>query len=906
MMCIKLMPAILVNLIIVVFATPSTSAQPLTLGNRLQGYSHEADTTYFIFDSAVYGVVPEDRVVVTGAFRNWDQDMSSRAWRLSQYRTEPGIWVLSFPNPDYRYIGPGVPFKFRIDDGRWLDPPGSAPNEVAGNLVFLYGIEPPHLEAERQGPRAILATLTGDAVDRPLDVSAYRIVDAHGAEISVATVLPNTASRTLVVPVANLDVRKVYYLEIPSMKLTALIRRDPWFKTLFSGKELGAIISEDGSKTIFRVFSPRADQVRLYLYKDADDKPEEAIKVIAMQRDRDGVWEAEASGDLSEMYYDYTVHGFDEPGNYFYEEYPVHVNDPYARVNVDAWGKSRVWRPTMPASPLRDGRPAMEDVIAYEVHIQDFTDLLPVSDDLKGTIPAMVMPGLRNSRGEKIGFDYLVDLDINVVHLMPIQEFLHYPDEEWQQAFQGDPYMIEHGISLENYQWGYRTTHAFAVETRYRRRGTEHGAQRDQFRDLVQAFHDVDIAVIIDLVPNHTGENMNERHHLLNFNVFDLPYYFRTDERLNHIGPFGNEIKSEERPMVQRWIIDQCKHFIDEFGIDGFRIDLAGQIDEQTLYAVRRELGEDVIIYGEAWIPPSDPEVAANPDWAWYKTDAPITYFQDDARNAFKGPVSNPQNKETDRGFAGGDASVREQVMMGLLNSFDEEVHPNRGINYLDIHDNWTLADRFAHNDWNGSLGVDEARFKIAAGLLFTSLGPIVLHGGTEMMRSKASAPLEEIVKEIPSGTLYFHGKRDTYNLRKPNQFMWEHVGQPRDNSESFNDYQNMLAYWKGLIALRKSNFGKVFRIGIKPPDGYYQWFLPENAHLLGYLVDERVLVLVNTDERDGTFEDVVLPDGTWRLVADHDRVDVVNGVSGTEIRLDIFLLNRTGGKGNTKKLLFS
>ena len=876
-------------LLLFVWITSAAQAQPVTEAARMQGYVHQNDTTFFVFDAEVYGVEVTERVVVTGAFRNWDQDMGSRAWQLVPYSHARTTWTLAVPNPDYNVIGPSTPFKFRIDDGQWLDPPAAAPNLEAGNLVFLYGIAPPRLKAELHGPRTIWAWISGDDVTRPLDPTAYRLVDAHGNVVPVEAIIPNTASKTLVVPAEDLDIRRVYYLEVPSLKLHARCRFDGWFRSLYSDKELGATI-HDGNTT-FRIFAPRAEAVRLYLYDTADAAPEAARQTLDMVRDAVGVWEAVVEGDQHGTYYDFTVHGPDDPGNFFYEAFPVHISDPYARVNVDAQGKSRVWRPTTPATPLADGRPKMEDVIAYEVHVQDFTDRLPVADDLKGTLPAMVTPGLTNSAGEPIGFDYLVDLGINVVHLMPVQEFLHYPDDEWQAAFKDDPYMIAQGVNLENYQWGYRTTHAFAIETRYRRKGTEHGAQREQFRDLVQAFHDKGIAVIIDLVPNHTGENMDGRHYLFNFNVLDKPFYYRTDEQVEHIGPFGNEVKTEDRPMVQRWVIDQCRALIDEFGIDGFRIDLAGQIDKQTLLRLREELGDDVIIYGEAWIPPSDPDVVANEDWSWYKADAPITYFQDDARNAFKGPVSNPQDPKVDRGYPGGDASLREQVMQGLLNSFPEEVDPNRGINYLDIHDNWALADRFATTDWDGRQGVNEAQFKLAAGLLFTSLGPLVLHGGTEIMRSKGAAPLEEIIKETASGPLEYHGKRDTYNLRVANQFVWENVG--KTSAEAPNDYANMLAYWKGLIALRNSEAGQVFRVGTAPPEGYYAWFLPDDRHLLGYLVGNRVLVLLNTSEIDQTFDDVALPAGQWQLVADGNRVDPANGVAGDDASL-------TGGTAHT------
>ena len=156
------------------------------------------------------------------------------------------------------------------------------------------------------------------------------------------------------------------------------------------------------------------------------------------------------------------------------------------------------------------------------------------------------------------------------------------------------------------------------------------GAEREQFRDLSSSFfHDKDIAVIIDIVPNHTGENMAADDVIFHFGALDMQYYYRTKD-FQHIGGYGNEVKTENRPMVQRWLIDQCLHFINEFGIDGFRIDLAGQIDKQTLIALKEAIGHDKILYGEPWIASNDPRYEANPDWDWYKEDSPITFFQDD------------------------------------------------------------------------------------------------------------------------------------------------------------------------------------------------------------------------------------------------------------------------------------
>ncbi|MEJ2339526.1 MAG: alpha-amylase family glycosyl hydrolase [Gemmatimonadales bacterium] len=727
------------------------------------------------------------------------------------------------------------------------------------------------LRAEIQGPTAIRFELRG--VERPSGSDAYRLTDGQGREIAIAEILPNTASESLVAPEVPLDPMRVHYLEIPRLGLRTLVRRDPLFRNLYSSKPLGAVVSDDGGETTFRIFSPRAFGVLLYLYQGKDDAPREALRVVAMERDGDGVWEATEAGDLHGTWFDFTVHGPDDPGNWFHETHPVHVSDPYALVNDDALGKSRVWRDGPPPPPVAGGRPPMEDVVAYEVHVQDFTDLLPVEETETGTLPAMARSGLVNAQGEPIGFDHIADLGVNVVHLMPVQEYLHYRDADWQAVFADDPFARTMGIDRENYQWGYRTTHAFAVESRYRSRDAEPGAEREQFKALVRAFHERGIAVIIDVVPNHTGENMDGRQLLLNFNVLDLPYYYRTDDDLEHIGPFGNEVKSEERPMVQRWIVDQLRHWVEKFGVDGFRIDLAGQIDEQTLRRVKRVLPPDLIIYGEAWIPPSDPDVRSNPDWSWYKADAPITFFQDDARDAFKG---SPFNVE-DRGWAGGDGSARGAVMHALPNYHAEERRTTDGIAYLDIHDNWTLADRYALNeDHNGLEGVDLAAVRIAAGLLFTTAGPVVIHGGTEMLRSKGLAPHDEFEVEVAGGPILFKGRDDTYNLRAPNRFLWESLA-PDSAHRAMRDY------WRGLVALRRSEYGGVFRIA-EMPKGHYHWITPEENTLLGYVVGERVLVLANSGEREGVFR-FDLPDGDWRQVGDRERVDL-GGVEGEYSRL--------------------
>jgi pullulanase len=856
-----------------------------------RGYMLKGDSVCFLFDESIYGI-QSSFFVVTGAFRGWSQDLKDPQFQLKSLGN--GKWGLSLYNKNFARVKPSQPFKFRTADGKWLEPPAVSDNSEGGNLVFLKGFEPLALDATILNDSTIFATITGiPEVEKSegkfrnlLLTNAQQEVIAIGAtqvqfEASASKQL--RARLTLTIP-KNFDKRRVYYLSVPGLNLKELVSFNGWFKHLKSDKELGANVNEAKTQTSFRVFAPRATAVKLYLYTQAQqEKPDSILELV---QDNQGVWEVIIPKDLVGMWYDYTVHGFKDPGNFFYETHPVHVSDPYARVSDDSFGKCRVAYKTIPAKPLAKGRPTMSSLMAYEVHVQDFTDLLPIPESMRGTIAGMYVPKLKNKRGKAIGFDYLTNLGINTVHLMPVQEMLHWPKDEWEKAFKNDPYMIEQGIATENYDWGYRTSHSFAIESRYRTKGTEAGEEREQFKQLVEAFHAKGIAVIVDFVFNHTAENMDGREYLFHFNAFDKQYYYRT-KNLEHIGEYGNETKSEERYMVQRWIIDQCKHFIEEFGIDGFRIDLAGQTDKQTLLALKEALPKDIIIYGEPWIDSNDPNYNKNPEWHWYKSDAPICYFNDDTRNTYKGPVFELNSKEKDRGWAGGNSALRDDVKRALTCTFPTQKNINSAINYLDIHDNFALADQFATYQFDGRFGVDEINYKIAATLLFTTPGPLVLHGGSEMMRSKGMAPLMEIEKEIPSGKIYFHGKRDTYNMRNANQFVWENVGLTQINKKISDfskavpytnaNYDNMVKYWSALMELRKRYLLPMasFQVGdaaAKQPIDAFEFFEPKNKAALGYMIEQKVLVLLNTGE-DAEELEVTLPSGIWKLEGNENAI---------------------------------
>ena len=866
----------------------AASAQVPTDAERAQGYAERDGQTVFVFDPARYGATPE-HVVVTGAFRGWSDDMDDPAWRLAE---RAGVWTL--PVDAASGPKPGTPFKFRVDAGHWLDPPADAPNAAGGNLVFRFSETPARLVAELRGPRAVWVRIEG--ATRPLDARAYQVERWDGIPVSVESVSPNEAQSALLT-LRDLDPHHVHYVtaDVDGQRLRALVRFDGLWRDQPSGSaltprwRLGAYVARGtydfGSpQTMIRLFAPRADSVVVHLYDDRTGP--EALRQPLKLSWADGLWQTLIDGDRVGMWYDFSVYGPDGPGSAFTNQTGQRVTDPYALVSDDSWGRARIWQDDFATPrPVAGGRPRMEDVVAYEVHLQDFTDELPLANGV-GPLEGFVTPGMTSERGEAIGLDYLSALGVNTVHLMPVQEFLHYPDADWQAAFADDPFMQAQGIADENYQWGYRTTHAFAVESRFRSAGDEPGRERERLAALVDTLHQRGLAVVVDVVFNHTGENMEGDERLLTFNGIDKWYYYRLDDEGRQIGAFGNEVKSENRPMVQRWLLDQLRQLVDVFGVDGFRIDLAGQTDEQTLRWLQAELGDDVLIYGEPWIGSNDPDYEANPSWDWYKADSPITFFQDDARNAWKGAPADPTPAAASRGFAGGDPDAREPALRAVANDYSEEPTPNAGIGYLDIHDNWALADRFSTCQtgdcaWDGRAGVRAAEMRIAAALLMTSLGPVVMHGGTEIARSKGLAPLPgeiggQLVKtEMPLAPIYIKGRGDTYNLRAANAFRWETVGQdaPVDTAE-------MLDWWRGLIALRLSDAGRVLRVGEAVPAGWVTEVAGGGDKSLGYVVGDRVLVLVNPGGTGVTFD---LPGDGWRLVAasdeSHGSVDVAAGV---------------------------
>lgn len=877
-----------------------TNAQP-------NGFEHSNDTTTFIFNPSDYGVIVKNKVILGGDFNNWGNNLNPNKWIM--VRQMGNFFTLRIYNPNFEIIKPNTEFKFRIDNGKWLNPPPTATNAENGSLVFMKGAEQLGITASMTDQNSIKVKLTGLASETIISDSSMILTNAQGKNITIKTITITSITKQTkenytvhleLFTSTILEKQRIYTIKIPALKLKTMVNFDGWFCNLKSNKELGAHILENGEQTSFRVFAPRANLVKLYLYKPTPKNKNYFAKTpyqtIDMVMDEQGVWETIIDKNLEGVWYNYTAHGLKETGNFFYENNPIYLSDPYARVIMEGTNTCMVTAKTKPATALKNGIPKTNELILYNTHIQDFTNKLPIQENLKGTFVGMGASHLRNKRNQPIGFDHLVNLGINAVLLMPVQQMFHWPKEEWSRKFGKDPIMQEQEIANSYYNQGNYISHAFAIEWQYRQKDSKPGDERIQLRDLVQKFHDKNIAVIIDMAWFQTAENIDEKNPILHFSGFDKQYYYRS-KNSEQFGVLENEIKTENRYMVQRWIIDQCKQLVNEFGVDGFKIKMSKLTDNETLKALKAALPENIIVIAEPWGNSIDPNFTKNK--MADKNTTPISFLNNKVSSAYIGNASLLSDKNRHRGWAGGNPEERNLVIEALSDSVNTYAK-NTPVNYLDIYNNYALADKFGTTNFDGRFGVDEANYKIASTLLFTTPGAILINGGSEFLHSKAAAPANPITKEINNEKILLGTKQNTQNLSKPNQLVWDNIGKtktPQNTNlpEPYTNcnYKNMLAYWQGLIALRtqiflplmnssnpqnaRANWGNYQPIDF---NNLFQFILPENEKMLGYMIDNKILVLINNDNKPNSFETNTMNlKGRWKLIANSNEINL-NGIT--------------------------
>jgi len=648
-----------------------------------------------------------------------------------------------------------------------------------------------------------------------------------------------------------------------SMKKQKLLaaQEDASLNQFYSNKPLGC--RREGEKWAFRVFAPRATQVKLVIF---DRHDEVGGSEFAMQRDNDGVWEYFAVENLAVKYYGYRVSGPGGKGEIFDDR--VVIADPYSQ----AVATMNHYRHPAKSLILSEDdfnwegdtflKIPMEDLIIYEMHVRDLTahPSSGIAPELRGTYRGLIQ------FGGKGGIDYIKSLGVNAVEFLPIQDFAQIEPSLKENAAANNIYARNH--------WGYMTSYFFAPESYYATNGTMEpnkwngvdGRQVREFKEVVKAFHQAGIAVLLDVVYNHVSEYDQNP-----FKLIDKKYYFRLDAKQNFLDKSGchNDFETE-RPMARRMILDSVEHWMREYHIDGFRFDLAAMLDWETCDAIlkrAREINPNAIIIAEPWggggYSPAEHSLHG---WA---------AWNDQIRNGVKG--SRPTG-EGDQGFIFGkwkSKTTMTQLRSYVTGTLKEDgalfQHKSHAINYLESHDDHTLGDfiriasgevgeeqRIADIDANARLSPTQMRMnKLAALFLFTSQGATMIHAGQEFARSKVIAKTN--VADPHAGQI----DHNSYN--KDNETNWLNFQHAEMNRE-------LVDYYRGLMALRRAH--RAFRWTEKKD---IELLTSEGEFSLGYYIHHAssgdthdFIVPMNGDFTEPARFKV--PAGKWEIVVNEQK----------------------------------
>lgn len=521
--------------------------------------------------------------------------------------------------------------------------------------------------------------------------------------------------------------------------------------------------------SIFKLWSPTAENVKLNLYKNGFDN--NAYEIYNLSTSINNVWELKLDGDLNGVYYTYQImidnKWLDEtPGIY---AQAVGVNGKRAMV-LDL-------ESTNPENWERDKGPSINkpnDAIIYELHIRDMTIQPQSGSSFPGKYLGLVETGTKGPNNVATGLDHLMELGITHVHLLPTYD--HYSIDETN-------------LETPQFNWGYDPQNYNVPEGSFSTNPYNAEVRIEEFKTMVKKFHDHGIGVILDVVYNHTGITKNS-----NFNLEAPDYYYRfwEDGKQSDASACGNETASEKE-MMRKFIIESVSFWAEEYHLDGFRFDLMGIHDIATMNEVAeavKKINPNIFIYGEGWTAGDSPLLIRDRALKQNITKMPqITAFSDDIRDGLKGSVFD--DKST--GFVSGAKNTETSVKFGVVGAIqhpqiDYDVinyskapwtnEPWQSISYVSCHDNHTIYDKLKVSRKEADEATIIAMDKLANAVVMTSQGVPFIHAGAELLRTK-------------------NGEHNSYNLPDSiNQMDW--------NWKVRHD--NVFEYYKNLITLRKAH----------------------------------------------------------------------------------------------------
>ena len=534
-------------------------------------------------------------------------------------------------------------------------------------------------------------------------------------------------------------------------------------KYTYEGNDLGANYSKD--ETLFKVWAPTAEDVVLNIYKDGNKST--VKESFQMEYDKKGVWSVKVEGDLHKTYYTYTINAdgnVNETGDVYAKACGVNslrsmVVD-LSRTNPEGWEEDKhVLYP-------------LDETEIWEIHIGDFSNDINsgVKEEYRGKYLAFTEENttLKNDNVHPTCLNYLKNLGITHVHLLPSFDYGSVDESK-----------------NEGFNWGYDPVNYNVPEGSYSTDPFNGEVRIMEFKKMVQALHKAGLSVVMDVVYNHTYSLDS------NFNKTVPYYYYREEEDGTYCNgsACGNDTASE-RKMYQKYMIDSVLYWMNEYHVDGFRFDLMGLHDTETMNLIREainksENGKDIIIYGEPWSAgPSNFKNGYKPATkdAIRELNDGISIFNDDTRDAAKGKFNELESP----GFVNGGVGFEERIKRAFLGLIDasykeQPKQPNQIINYVSAHDNSTFWDKLVDSVKKNKDYLTKdyellSMNKLGAAFVQLSYGIPFMQAGEEAGRTKL-------------------GEDNSYNLsRELNKLDWSRM----------YEFEDLMNYYKGLIALRK------------------------------------------------------------------------------------------------------
>ncbi|MGF9853283.1 type I pullulanase [Bacillus paramobilis] len=658
--------------------------------------------------------------------------------------------------------------------------------------------------------------------ERNIEIEGIKIKDISPYDINSGDI----TNKVKIITEQKIDLKQTYKVKIENVadtntEIGKVIRSEEFDKLFYySGNDLGNIYTPQHTK--FRVWAPTASEAKLVTYKKWNDKIGTEIN---MQQGEKGTWKAELKGNQKGLFYTYKVRIGDKW---------TEAVDPYARAASVNGDKGAVvdLEETNPKKWKANKSPKFknpEDAIIYELHVRDLSIQPESGIKQKGKYLGVTEKGTRGPEGVKTGLDHMKDLGVTHVQLLPIFDYASVNEEN---------------LNEPQYNWGYDPKNFNVPEGSYSTNPYEPTVRITELKQMIQTLHDNNLRVVMDVVYNHMYNAAESNFHKL------VPgYYYRYNEDgtfANGTG-VGNDTASE-RKMMRKFMVDSVAYWAKEYNLDGFRFDLMGIHDYETMNEIRNAVNQidpSIILHGEGWDlnTPLAAELKANQKNA--EKMKGIAHFNDNIRDGLKGSVF----EEKENGFVNGKENMEDRIKKGITAGIDYDINsstyqdPEQVLTYVEAHDNHTLWDKLELTNPDDSEEVRKQMHKLSSSILLTSQGIPFLHAGQEFMRTK-------------------YGDHNSYKSPDSiNQMDWL-------RRAAFN---NEVDYMKGLIELRKKY--PAFRMTSAEQIKKQVSFIDTPKNVVAYSIkgngnkNEYFMVTHNANRET---VDITLPSkGSWKVLVD-------------------------------------